>query len=72
MKKTVLLKGLCCANCAAKIEENVRKLDGVESATVSFIAQKMVIDYAEDEEKKILKEIKKIVKRIEPDVEVSV
>ena len=72
MKKTVILKGLCCANCAAKIEENVKKLDSVESATISFITQKLIVEYPEDDEKRILKEIKKIVRRIEPDVEVTV
>ena len=41
MKKSVKLIDLDCANCAAKIEDAVKKIDGVTSASVSFMAQKM-------------------------------
>ena len=44
MKKNFKLEGLDCANCAAKIEKNVKKLDGVKDATVSFFAQKLVLE----------------------------
>ena len=37
MKKIIKLEGLCCANCAAKIEEGVKKLDGVNNASLSFM-----------------------------------
>ena len=48
MKKTFRLDGLDCANCAAKIEKKVKAMDGVKDATVSFFAQKLVLE-AEDE-----------------------
>ncbi len=70
MKKSFKLKGLDCANCAAKIEEVVKKIDGVKDASASFITQKMVIetDNCDDE---MLKKIKKVVKKEEPDVKIE-
>lgn len=70
MKKTYILEDLDCANCAAKIEEEVGKLDGVHQSTVTLLTQKLVIEVDEDKAKGILKDIKKIVKKFEPDVEV--
>ena len=70
MKKSFKLKGLDCANCAAKIEEHVKKVDGVESASVSFMTQKMVVETSSDDEE-ILKKIKKVVKKEEPDIKVE-
>mgnify|MGYP002591291662 CR=1 FL=1 len=44
MKKTFKLEDLDCANCAAKMENGIKKLDGVQSATVSFLSQRMTIE----------------------------
>ena len=71
MKYKIKLKGLCCANCAAKIEEKVSKLKGVESANVSFITEKMVICADETVFSEIKDNIEKIVHKIEPDVEIE-
>ncbi|MDD6881796.1 MAG: heavy-metal-associated domain-containing protein [Firmicutes bacterium] len=71
MKRVFLLDGLCCANCAAKIERGIAKLDGVESASVSFLTTKLTIVFDEEKEDKIIEEAMKIVKKIEPDVEVE-
>ena len=70
MKKTYILEDLDCANCAAKIEDEVGKLEGVSKSTVTLLTQKLVIEVAEDRAEGIYKEIKKIVKKFEPDVEV--
>ncbi|MEE0945517.1 MAG: cation transporter [Acutalibacteraceae bacterium] len=67
MKKTFLLEDLDCAHCAAKIEEEVRKIGGVNFANVNFIAQKMTVEAEDAEFDKITKEIKAVVKKIEPD-----
>ena len=48
MKKTFKMENLDCANCAAKIEAAIRKIDGVNDCSISFMAQKLSID-AEDE-----------------------
>lgn len=71
MKKKYILDGLECANCAAKIEDGVQKLDGVEDATVSFLTRKMVIECEEENIDEILKKAKKIIKKLEPDVKVQ-
>ena len=56
-----------CANCAAALERAVAKIDGVNSVNVSFIGEKMTLDY--DENKNVLDEIKTAAKKLEPDWE---
>lgn len=48
MKKKLKFEGLKCANCAAKIEEAIGKLDGVENVRVSYLAEKVKFDLADD------------------------
>ena len=67
MKKIYILEDLDCANCAAKIEEAIKKVEGVKECSVSFITEKMVVELDDNNEKKIEKEIKKVIKKIEPD-----
>ena len=67
MKKVVRIKNLDCANCAAALERAVAKIDGVNSVNVSFIGEKMTLDY--DENKNVLDEIKTVAKKLEPDWE---
>ncbi|TCL55465.1 heavy-metal-associated domain-containing protein [Kineothrix alysoides] len=70
MRKTYILEELDCAHCAGEIEAAVGKLEGVKSSTVTLLTQKLVIDVEEAKAAGITKEIKKIVKKFEPDVEV--
>lgn len=70
MKKTYDLIDLDCANCARKMEEAIKKLDGVSDATVSFLTQKMTIDAADDRFDAIMKDVVKCIRRVEPDCEV--
>ena len=70
MKKVFKLVDLDCANCAAKMEDAIRKLDGVTSASVSFIMQKMTIEEADDRFEQILKDVLKTIKKVEPDCRV--
>ncbi len=67
MKKTFEMEDLDCAHCAAKMEEAIRKLDGVQSATVSYIAQKFVLEAEDDKFDAVLKEAVKICRKVEPD-----
>lgn len=71
IKKEILLEGLCCANCASKIERNVKSIENVHSANLDFISKKLTIE-VEDKEKldEVLNKTEKIVKNIEPDVKV--
>ncbi len=71
MKKTYKLKGLDCANCTAKMEEKVNKIKGVESASISFMTGRMVIECNEDNIEEIMKQVKKAIKREEPDVKLE-
>lgn len=68
MKKTFILEELDCANCAQKMENGIRKVDGVESCTVTFMTKKMVIEGDENKFDNILQEAKKIIRKLEPDV----
>lgn len=71
MKKTFILEGLCCANCAAKIENGINKLEGIEKASISFLTSKLVIETAEEPSKDLMKKIEKAVHKVEPDVEIK-
>ena len=56
-----------CANCAAKVEAAVKKIDGVNDATVNFMAQKLVLDADDARFDEILKEVEAVAKKVEPD-----
>ena len=71
MKKTYLLEGLCCANCAAKIERGVSDIDGVTEASVNFPTTKLTFEADDSRLDEIVKKAKKIVKKVEPDVEIK-
>ena len=70
MKKTFELEDLDCAHCAAKMEDGIRKLDGVHSVTVSYIAQKLVLEADDARFDDILKEAIAVIRRVEPDCRV--
>ena len=70
MKKTFKLIDLDCANCARKMEEAIAKLDGVNSATVSFMTQKMTIDAEDERFDAVMKDVVKCIRKVEPDCEV--
>ena len=61
-----------CANCAAKVEAAVKKIDGVNDATVNFMAQKLVLDADDARFDEILKEVQAVAKKVEPDCELFV
>lgn len=67
MKKRFLIEELCCANCAAKMEAGIRKLEGVQSANINFLTQKLTLEAEEDRFDAILEEAEAIIRRIEPD-----
>lgn len=72
MKKTFELEELDCAHCAAKMEEAIGKIDGVISASISFMTQKLTIEAEEKDFDKILKAAQKAIKKIEPDCRINV
>lgn len=72
MKKSFKMKDLDCANCAAKMEAAINKIDGVNKATVSFMTQKLVLDAEDARFEEILAEAQKAVKKVEPDTEIII
>lgn len=70
MKKVFKLIDLDCANCAAKMERAINELDGVQKATVSFMAQKLTLEADDARFDAIVQEVVKCVKKVEPDCEI--
>ncbi len=70
MKKKFKLQDLDCANCAAKMEEAIKKLPGVHSATVSFMTQKLTIDAEDAQFDEIMKQVAAACARVEPDCKI--
>ena len=67
MKKKFKLEELDCANCAAKMEEAVKKIPGVNDASVNFMTQKMTIDAEDEQFDVIMKKAAAVCAKIEPD-----
>ena len=70
MKKKFKMQDLDCANCAAKMEEAIKKLDGVEDATVSFMTQKLTIEADEGRMDEIMEQVVAVCKKVEPDCKI--
>lgn len=71
MKSKFKIMGLDCANCALELERTISKIDGVKSANINFMAERMELEYEEENKKEILEKLKKVIKREEPDVEIK-
>ena len=67
MKRVFDLEDLDCANCAAKMEEGIKKIPGVIDASVSFMTQKMMLEAPDAEFDKIIKQVVKVCRKVEPD-----
>ena len=66
------MQDLDCANCAAKMERAINKIDGVHSASVSFMMQRLSVEAEEERFDEIVKEIVKVCARVEPDCRILV
>lgn len=67
MKKVYKLEDLDCANCAAKMERAINKLEGVQSASVSFMAQRLSVEADEARFEEIMERVEKVCRKVEPD-----
>ncbi|HJB07031.1 MAG TPA: cation transporter [Candidatus Enterocloster faecavium] len=67
MKKKFKLTDLDCANCAAKMEDAIKKIDGVKDANVSFMMQKMTIEADDDRFDQIMDRVVEVCRKVEPD-----
>lgn len=70
MKHVFKIKGIDCANCAAELERKIQKMDGVDSASISFMTEKMILEINKNEDE-ILKKVLKLIKKEEPDTTVK-
>ncbi len=67
MKKSFKLEDLDCGHCAAKMEEGIRKLDGVLDVSVNFLSQKLVIEAQDDQFDEVMEKVVRLCRKIEPD-----
>lgn len=72
MKKIYALDEIDCANCAAKLENALSKIDGVDKVTVNFFAQKLILEAADDKFDAVLAEVVKTTKKVEPDCNIII
>ena len=70
MKKIFKLEDLDCANCAAKMETAIAKVDGVESVSVNFFTQKLTLETVDGDFDEVLKKVVKTAKKVEPDCKI--
>lgn len=72
MKKVIPMQDLDCANCAAKMEDSIKKIDGVLSVSINFMAQKMILDVEDGRFDEVIAKIKPAIKKIEPDCKLKI
>lgn len=73
MKKSFKLHKLGCANCAAKMQQALSKIEGVSEVSVNFMAQKLTFDYLDEARlESILREAGAVIRRIEPDCSIII
>lgn len=71
MIKKYNMENVDCANCAAKMEEGIKKLDGVNDARVNFLTQKLVLDTNREDIDVLMRDILKACQKIDGDVEID-
>ena len=71
MKKSFKLIDLECANCAAKMQAAIEKLEGVKSVSVNFMAQKLTLDADDECFDEILKKAAYCIRKVEPDCKIK-
>ena len=67
MRKAFKLQDLDCANCAAKMENAIKNIEGVKSASISFMTQTLVLEADDDRFEAVLDEAQHACKKFEPD-----
>ena len=70
MKKRFKIENLDCAHCAAKMEEGIKKINGVNDVSISFMTQKLVIDVQDDKFDDIMKEVAQKIAKVDPDCKI--
>ena len=71
MKSKFKIKGIDCANCAAELERAIQKIEGIKNANISFMSERLEIEYDETIREEIIQNLKKVIKKEEPDVTIE-
>lgn len=67
MKYKFKIKGLDCANCALELENAIAKIKGIDSCSISFMTEKLIIECEENVKDDVFQSMKKVIKKEEPD-----
>lgn len=67
MRKIVRFSGVCCANCAAKLERALEKIDGINSVQLNFMAQRVNFDIDDNKYEEVVKKIKEVTEKVLPE-----
>ncbi|OUO35200.1 cation transporter [Olsenella sp. An290] len=70
MRKSFRLDEIDCATCALKLEDSIRRLDGVDDAKVNFMTQKLTLTAADERFAEVLERVVALVAKVEPDCEI--
>ena len=70
MKKVFKVENVDCAHCAIKMQQGIEKIDGVVSAVLNFMTQRLTIEFDEAKQERILEEAEKACKKIDRDVKI--
>lgn len=70
MRKSFKLDEIDCANCALKLEDAIKKVDGVDDAKVNFMTQKLTLEAEDARFDAVLDQVVKVAARVEPDCEI--
>ena len=70
MRKSFKLDEIDCANCALKLEDAIRKVDGVDDVKVNFLTQKLTLSASDERFNEVLDRVVALVAKVEPDCEV--
>lgn len=71
MKSKFKIEGLDCANCAVELENAIKKIEGITEVSISFMTERLVIEYNENIKDEIIQNLKKVIKKEEPDVTIK-
>lgn len=74
MKKVYSIEGIDCANCATKIEDKINKIKEIDEANLNFMMEKLSIEFkvsTDEEAEEVMQQVRKIVKKMEPDAVIS-
>lgn len=71
MKSKFKIEGLDCANCAAELESTIKKIEGITEVSISFMTERLVLEYNENMKDEIIEKMKKVIKKEEPDVTIK-